>query len=63
MVGGATHSFSHMADFGDALLDCNFLEISVQGPLLTWTRSKSDDMIMERLDRGVANSEFFAIFP
>lgn len=62
-IGGPLRLFSQMSVFGDALTDCNFFEIPIQGLLMTCSRCRDDGLIMERLDRGVVNSEFFNEFP
>lgn len=51
-IGGVLRLFSHMNDFAEAFLNCGFLKILVHGSLMTWSRGKGEDMVMERLDRG-----------
>lgn len=52
-----------MVVFGDALMDYSLLEVLIQGSLLTWSQGKGEGMIMELLDRGVSNAEFYDAFP
>lgn len=62
-VGGATHQLSQMTDFRNALKDCRLLDIHVHRSLLTRCCGNGEEMSMERLGRGMANSEFFMDFP
>ncbi|KAA3473493.1 reverse transcriptase [Gossypium australe] len=46
------------------LRDCNQMDVGFSGRWFTWERGNlSETNIRERLDRGVANEEWFAMFP
>lgn len=49
--------------FAEALVDFGLLEIPMQRPFMTWLCGKGDDMVLERLDRGLVNSCFLDIYP
>ena len=44
------------------LKDCAFLEIPYSGPKWTWSRHFGSYMIVERIDKGVANKEWLEKF-
>ena len=50
--GGRVRSQAQMQAFQDALMDCELADIGFLGDVFTWQRGK----IIERLDRGVANT-------
>lgn len=52
-----------MSAFNEVLNDCSLLEIPIVGPLMTWMKGREAGKILERLDKGVANSEFVILFP
>ena len=43
-----------MATFRQLLFYCNLYEVPISGPKYTWFKGRGLNMIMERLDRGVA---------
>ena len=44
-------------------MECNLQKVPFTGPKFTWSRGKGSKMILERLDRGLANEEWFLLFP
>ena len=57
-LGGVLRSTKLMENFRGVLNDCNLQEVSFCGPKFTWTRGKCPTMILERLDRRLANEEW-----
>lgn len=57
--GGRARSQRQMQDFHDALDDCDLVDMGYSGDMFTWQRGK----IRERLDRGVTNAQWNAMFP
>ena len=51
-----------MEEFKSVIHKCNLQEIPFIGPKFTWSRGKGSNMILERLDRGFANAEWFIVF-
>jgi hypothetical protein len=50
---------SQMTAFRQALESCDLFDLGYRGPKFTWCSFWNDgDFIKERLDRGVANSEW-----
>ena len=50
--------------FQDVLDECGFLDLGFVGNRFTWNKHFTDDhSIWERLDRGVANTNWFLKFP
>ncbi|GMI64491.1 hypothetical protein HRI_000118400 [Hibiscus trionum] len=63
-TGGRIRSERQMDDFRNALQDCGLNDIGYRGPWFTWEWGKlSSNLIRERLDRGVANSGWWELFP
>lgn len=53
-----------MDDFRKVLEDCGIKDIGYKGPWYTWARGNlSKTSICEQLDRAVANSKWFDMFP
>ena len=52
-----------MENFRNVLVDCQLRELNVVGGKFTWSRGKNMDVIMERLDRGVATNKWLDLFP
>lgn len=61
-TGGAPKPASQMSAFSGVLHDCGLLEILFEGPMHTWRRGRGQDMVLECLDRGVANSAWLDCF-
>ena len=57
--GGQTRSQAHMQAFQDTLMECEQADIGFSGDIFTWQRGR----IRERLDRGVANTQWNILFP
>ncbi|XP_058784872.1 uncharacterized protein LOC131659735 [Vicia villosa] len=50
--------------FRQTVSDCNLSDISLEGYQFTWVKSRgTDHMIEERLDRALATSDWFTVFP
>ncbi|XVF86373.1 hypothetical protein PTKIN_Ptkin18bG0034600 [Pterospermum kingtungense] len=60
---GAIHPARQMEEFGKAIMDCHLLEMPFDGPLFSWHRGNGPDMVLERLDRGIASEDWFLPFP
>ena len=52
-----------MEAFKSTIQDCNLLDVPFMGPKFTWFRGKGFEMILERLDRGLANARWFNMYP
>ncbi|KAA3468935.1 reverse transcriptase [Gossypium australe] len=62
--GGRLRLERQMQDFRMALEDCNLFDLGFVGRWFTWERGRfKNSNIRERLDRGVANSEWMDLFP
>ncbi|GMI86526.1 hypothetical protein HRI_002321900 [Hibiscus trionum] len=62
--GGRIRSDRQMNDFRTALQDCGLSDIGYRGPWFTWECGRlSSNLIRERLDRGVASSGWWELFP
>ncbi|XVF88151.1 hypothetical protein PTKIN_Ptkin19aG0027000 [Pterospermum kingtungense] len=62
LVRGALRPDRQMSAFHNAVVDCNFNELPVEGPLFTWHRGVGNDMILERLDRALVSSTWMNLF-
>ena len=51
-----------MENFRRVIHDCSLQEIPFTGPKFTWSRGKGSIMILEWLDKGLANEEWFNMF-
>ena len=49
-------------DFRNVTHECNLQEVLFCGPKFTWSREKSSNMILERLDRGLASEDWLLRF-
>ena len=55
---------AQMAEFREALNDCLLLDLGYQGYEFTWTNNRDPPKCVdERLDRGVATSQWMDLFP
>ena len=61
-MGGALRATKQMEDFRTVLHECNLQEVPYSGPKFTWSRGKGPDMILERLDRGLASEDWLHKF-
>ena len=57
--GGAPRPVNMMQNFRDALVDCQLDDMGYKGEIFTWRRRR----LRERLDKGVRNGAFHALFP
>ena len=62
-MGGAPRLARQMERFRESLIDCGLHALQVSGAKFTWSRGKSSNMILERLDRGLATDKWFDLFP
>ncbi|OMO51274.1 reverse transcriptase [Corchorus capsularis] len=60
--GGNLRPASQMNLFNEVILDCNFRELPVQGPLMTWSRKQNGELVFERLDRSMATPDWWERF-
>ncbi|XP_074270960.1 uncharacterized protein LOC141594873 [Silene latifolia] len=61
---GGSHAIRGQQDFTNWRFDNSLLDVPFFGPLYTWLNNRSDDqLIMERLDRAYANTEWLHLFP
>ena len=42
--------------------ECNLHKVPFTRPKFTWSKGKGSNMILERLDKGLANEEWFNMF-
>jgi hypothetical protein len=62
--GGNKPSASRMAEFHACLNSCSLIDLGFSGPKYTWTNSQDvSSLIMQRLDRALANPEWRFLFP
>ncbi|KAL4281614.1 hypothetical protein GQ457_03G026570 [Hibiscus cannabinus] len=63
-VGGRPRNQRQMINFGRVLSDCSLEDVGYAGPWFTWEKGKFEGTnIRERLDRGVANKNWWNLFP
>ena len=61
---GSSRREQQMVAFRDALLDCRLDNLGFSRRWYTWERGKTEECnIREKLDRAVANLEWFHLFP
>ena len=51
-----------MEDFRNVTYECNLQEVPFCGPKFTWSKGKGSNMILERLDRGLASEDWLQRF-
>ena len=62
-LGGAIWNNGQMQSFQNVLDECGFIDLGFVGPRFTWSKKISDGhSIWERLDRGLANNNWFHKF-
>ncbi|XP_016694556.2 uncharacterized protein [Gossypium hirsutum] len=62
--GGLPRNERRIELFQKTLEDCHLFDVGYEGNWFTWERGNlSETNIQERLDRGVANTEWFRLFP
>ena len=61
--GGSMRSQPHMQLFRDVIDECGFIDLGFVGPQFTWCKHyAAGHLVWERLNRGLANYEWFARF-
>uniref|UniRef100_A0A2N9H5A8 CCHC-type domain-containing protein n=1 Tax=Fagus sylvatica TaxID=28930 RepID=A0A2N9H5A8_FAGSY len=62
--GGNRPSNSRMSEFKNCLNACNMIDLGFSGPKFTWSNCHDvSSLIMERLDRALANPDWRILFP
>ncbi|XP_075645287.1 uncharacterized protein LOC142616293 [Castanea sativa] len=62
-MGGSNRNQSQMQLFREIIGDCGFIDLSFVGSPFTWRKHSADGhFIWERLDRGLANNDWFLKF-
>lgn len=63
-LGRPLRNISQMENFIDAVADCNLNDLGSHGTLFSWSnRRKAADLVRELLDRMLANSYWYDMFP
>lgn len=63
-LGGAIRNHRQMKSFRNVLDECGFIDLGFVGPRFTWSKHFLDGhSIWERLNRGLANTNWFHKFP
>jgi hypothetical protein len=62
--GGNRPSNSRIREFRNCLNACNMIDLGFSGPKYTWSNCHDmNSLIMERLDRVLANPDWRILFP
>ena len=62
--GGRRVNLNRALDFKDCLDACNLLDLGFSRPKFTWSNLRQiSDLVLERIDRCFANSEWRVLFP
>lgn len=61
--GGIPRAHNLMESFREVLDVCGFVDLGYSGSDFTWKGRRRGEMIWERLDRGVANYQWWTKFP
>uniref|UniRef100_A0A2N9GX50 CCHC-type domain-containing protein n=1 Tax=Fagus sylvatica TaxID=28930 RepID=A0A2N9GX50_FAGSY len=62
--GGNIPNASRISEYCDCMNNCNMIDLGFSGPKYTWTNGQPvSSLIMQRLDRAWANSEWRTFFP
>ena len=62
--GGNSPSNSRMSEFRNCINACNMIDLGLSGPKFTWSNCHDiNSLIMERLDRALANPNWRILFP
>ncbi|XVF14519.1 hypothetical protein REPUB_Repub09cG0067800 [Reevesia pubescens] len=61
--GGANRPRWKMTDFQSAVDDCGLQGLPFEVPMMTWCKRRGSDMVLEWLDRSLANNESCHLFP
>lgn len=52
-----------MKEFRDALDECGLMDLGYMGDKFTWRGKRAGGLVLERLDRAVADNGWFSLFP
>ncbi|XVE50985.1 hypothetical protein DITRI_Ditri02bG0000900 [Diplodiscus trichospermus] len=61
-VEGVPRNETLMNNLREVVSECDFHELNVKGPKFTWSRGSGDNLILERLDRGLASRDWLDFF-
>ena len=61
--GGALRAHNQMQLFRDVLDQCGFVDLGYSGPDFTWHGRRRNELIWEKLGRGLANYEWLLRYP
>lgn len=61
--GGNRVNFRRMHDFNNVIQNYNLLDLGFTGQKFTWSNCRKNNLILERLDRFLANPLWLAKFP
>lgn len=62
--GGQCHPRALLKGFSETVMECGLMDLGFTGDKFTWERGRGTDRwISERLDRGLATSEWCNLFP
>ena len=62
-LGLGARQESLMKEFKDALDECGLMDLSYVGDKFTWRGKRADSLVLERLDRAVADNGWFSLYP
>ena len=52
-----------MREFRDALDECGLMDLGYMGDKFTWRGKRAGGLVLERLDKAVADNGWFSLFP
>ena len=60
---GVLRPFRQIENFREAVVECEMIELKLNGGSFTWSKRKGLKAIFERLDHGLAIEGWFSLFP